>query len=158
VPGSIGSLCAAKGSGLCLQHVGTSIFTEVKNTGLTQQMADKGACGGVPEVTTTPACPFNNDSGLNATYKNDPIIFIILGNTCVGANDASDAAPRNCPVEGNNGGTGIVWVEAGTNALINVYDSNQDNSAQYLCSQGASGDFVITKAFVNGPCQWSFVN
>jgi hypothetical protein len=111
-------------------------------------------------VETSPACPFDNGTGLNTTYHNDEIVYIENTNgTCIGGNSDTEyvAEVKTCPDDTNGITNGLyVYVATGDYFYLGNVPSGNDNggSAMWLQSAGGLGANVYVDGSDTGYAFW----
>jgi hypothetical protein len=152
------TLCAGKGSGLCLNlknglnDIGQPYITWANdhddNEQLNSDLNEQNICG---NDVVSETCPFTKGSGLNSQFDNDPIVELYDADTngCVGSSDDVYTTNQDC------NGDGTVWIDSGY-SFINRAASDDENTAAYLCSTGTEGSSaVIQTNWESGYCQWA---
>ncbi len=148
-------ICAQSGNGYCLNdwngnpNLGAPVkmYTAKVANDVFSWSSLPGYCSD-GDVSTSPACPFKNGSGLNTEFNGAPMVEIQAGNDlCLGTDSSGNANLGACPNPNGKSTGSNIWVlaagcnpyNAGDYSFVNVYWSNIDGSPQYLISGGAIG-------------------
>ena len=142
-------LCANKGTGLCVDDNSSGNILTFADNDYTGEQVKIVSIG-----TVSQSWPFSN-SNYDSLYSGDEVAdlqFVNRSDQCMlGINSGGVLMVAG----GSCGASGYLFVRDGSYGWVNVSQSDQKNSEEYLCSQGSSDAYVVLQAWTAGYCQWA---